>query len=401
MATLKLVLDQRRKRKDNLYPLVIRLSHKSKTRDLPTNVKLKPNQFNSKSCKVMHDAELNDKMTKLLLIYSSQTRDFINDVLECSVQEIKDYLTTQNLPVITIKEFWLEEIERLIINNHEGGAHVYKGVLSAIENEINLNTSFRQLSYQGLMQLESALYKRGMTTNGVSVYMRTLRAICNKAIYYDLVGHDWYPFRKYKIRKAKTTPRVLTIEEMKAYFNLNLPVTHAYYKTWLIGKLIFMLRGINIKDLLLLSSDNVKNGRIIYKRAKTGKIYSINYSDEVKNILNEFEINNTLLGVIKDKDFKNKEKLVKTIAQHRKVINSHLKKIGKTLNTEEPITTYVFRYSYANIAKRLGYSKDLIGEALGHNVGSIITGIYLENYDLEVLDDMNDKIISTIISPHL
>ena len=66
------------------------------------------------------------------------------------------------------------------------------------------------------------------------------------------------------------------------------------------------------------------------------------------------------------------------------------------LEVNEAISTYVFRYSYANIAKQLGYSKDLIGEALGHNTGSQITGIYLEQFDLEIVDDMNEKIIRFI-----
>jgi len=34
----------------------------------------------------------------------------------------------------------------------------------------------------------------------------------------------------------------------------------------------------------------------------------------------------------------------------------------------------MFRYTYANIAKQLGYSKDLIAEALGHEYGNKVTG---------------------------
>ena len=160
-----------------------------------------------------------------------------------------------------------------------------------------------------------------------------------------------------------------------------------------------MLRGINVKDLLLLSSDNIKNDRIIYKRAKTGKIYSIKLTDEVKEVLKQFEPNSTLLGLINDNDLKNKERLIKVIMQRRKVINTHLKKISKLIGTNEAITTYVFRYSYANIAKQLGYSKDLIAEALGHENGNSVTGIYLEQFDLSLVDEMNQHIISEVTSP--
>ena len=47
MATLKLVLDKRRKRTDGTYPLVIRLSHQSKTRDIGLGIKLKPKELTS------------------------------------------------------------------------------------------------------------------------------------------------------------------------------------------------------------------------------------------------------------------------------------------------------------------------------------------------------------------
>jgi integrase/recombinase XerD len=63
----------------------------------------------------------------------------------------------------------------------------------------------------------------------------------------------------------------------------------------------------------------------------------------------------------------------------------------------EPITSYVFRYSYANIAKQLGFNKDLIAEALGHDYGNHITGIYLEMFDLKILDDMNQQIIEAVL----
>ena len=60
------------------------------------------------------------------------------------------------------------------------------------------------------------------------------------------------------------------------------------------------------------------------------------------------------------------------------------------------VTTYVFRYSYANTCRELGYSKELIAEALGHEYGNAVTGIYLECFDQEKLDNMNFKVLELI-----
>ena len=126
-------------------------------------------------------------------------------------------------------------------------------------------------------------------------------------------------------------------------------------------------------------------------------MFSIKITDEVEEVLKQFTPNNTLLGILSNADLLDKEKLVDIHVQKRKVINSHLLKIGKILEVNEPISTYVFRYSFANASKKLGYSKDLIAEALGHDYGNSVTGIYLEQFDNELIDDMNEKIIKQII----
>lgn len=47
----------------------------------------------------------------------------------------------------------------------------------------------------------------------------------------------------------------------------------------------------------------------------------------------------------------------------------------------ENLTTYVSRHTWATTAKRLGYSNELIAEALGHEYGNKITNIYLDSFD--------------------
>ena len=158
-----------------------------------------------------------------------------------------------------------------------------------------------------------------------------------------------------------------------------------------------MLRGINIKDLLLLSLGNIRGGRIIYKRSKTSKLYSIALTPDVQDVINQLQSGNTLIGVLSDAELKNRPQLVEVIVQKRKVINAHLRKLGILINSKEALSTYVFRYSYANISRQLGYSKDLIAEALGHSYGNSVTGIYLEQFDNAVIDEMNRRVVDAVL----
>ena len=70
--------------------------------------------------------------------------------------------------------------------------------------------------------------------------------------------------------------------------------------------------------------------------------------------------------------------------------------VASLCKIDKSITTYYARYSWANIAKGLGYSKDLIAEALGHEYGNKVTGIYLDHYDNATLDSMNEKLIKAV-----
>jgi hypothetical protein len=49
------------------------------------------------------------------------------------------------------------------------------------------------------------------------------------------------------------------------------------------------------------------------------------------------------------------------------------------------------------LQKQLGYSKDLIAEALGHEYGNSVTGIYLEQFDNDIVDKMNQNLINSIV----
>lgn len=50
------------------------------------------------------------------------------------------------------------------------------------------------------------------------------------------------------------------------------------------------------------------------------------------------------------------------------------------------------RYIWANVSKSLGFAKDQIAESLGHEYCNRNTGIYLDNYGNEIIDQMNEKV---------
>ncbi|WP_439474803.1 tyrosine-type recombinase/integrase [Algoriphagus formosus] len=398
MVTILITL-QSRKRKDNTQSVVIRVRYQNRYFDIPAGAQLTKKSFERMMKGVPDDPILLKNLEELKGKYIQKLREFQKSNKQFTINELKEYLLQKPPREYLIKDFWSEQIENLIETNRGGSARTYKNTLSVLSKIIDLNKPFKSLTIRELEKIEKALRLRGNNYNSIAVYLRTLRAICNKAINFGLVELEWYPFRKYKIRKEKTVPRVISLEEMQCYFNAGYTPDNPLFKAWNIGKLIFLLRGINLRDLLFLTKDNIKGDRIIYKRGKTRKMYSIKIEPEIEKALKVFSNDrNTLLGIVLDEYLINESKSLNHRAQITKRINAKLTKIGEELKLSEKLTTYVFRYSYANIARKLGYSKDIIAEALGHEYGNSVTGIYLELFDQSVLDEMNNHVIKSIFA---
>jgi len=402
---MKLSLDTRRAKKDGTYPIVFRINHDGVSRDIPSGYSALEAQWNERTqspkeehplFKVVSD-ELKAKRIKFLARLLEYEKLYPYD-LNC--QKIKDYVLATPIKKVTVHSFWTTEIEMLYKAKRSGGAQIYKEALKFIHNLKSLEIPFENLDYNFLKELETEFMSSGLKTNTISLQLRTLRAIYNKAINSKIVSLEHYPFRVFKIKKEATSPRPITLLEMKEYFNLKINSSSYLYDNWLLGKLMFMLIGINFKDLIMLSEANFKANRLYYLRAKTKTPYTIELLPEVSEIVDYFKSKNTetLFGKLTKLDLENYEEITLIIQQKNKVLNEHLTKIGKIIGCEEKLTSYVFRYTWANIAKQLGYSKDLIAEALGHQYGSKVTGIYLEAYDKELVDEMNQKIYYAVMT---
>ena len=400
MATVKLVLDKRRKKKSGAYPLVIRIRQAGKYVDVATNQELHEHQFDDKREVVIGNKSLNKSLQKEIdtcrdkIIHLEQMQD------DVSIEQIKALFGKSQKSELTIVEFWQQEAVRLAEIGKAGNAGVYLSSLRGLKRVMNLDIPFKELKHMHLLEAETVLLKNGVKLNTLSVYMRTLRAICNKAILVDIVEQGWYPFFRYKIKKGKSVPKTLNLEQMQRYFDLNLPEQHPLYRSYCIGKLIFLLRGINFKDLVKLTNKQILGDRIIYERSKTKTIYSIGMEEEVNVLLKKLSKGGiTPIGVLDeeiqllDKDIE----VLKRYGQHLHVVNNHLKKISKLLELDIKLSTYVMRYSYANIARGLGITVEEISYLLGHkSPAHAVTEIYLEQYDLQKLDALNRKINNAV-----
>ena len=402
MITLKLTLDTRKIRDDGRFPLLYRISYLGKSRDISLKIYLHLNEWDSKSqlIKDKIQRELYQPIIEhmKIQILTKSHEYLLNSKAIASIQGLKDFISGNSKQEWTFKQFWEDEISRFKQSKRYGNASIHESSLKLLNELKSLNIPIKNVDYSYLNFVQRKLLERDCKINTVSVYLRCLRKVWIIAVKEKLVSAEFYPFNDFKIKSERVSPRAITIAEMKKIFALKVQNNSALIDTLNYAKIIFCLRGINFKDLALLTKENYINGRITFKRAKTGKLYSIKATKVVVEILNFYSSNErkTLLPILNNDELNSGASLHATIKQRTKTCNKYLDRIGKTAKLEIKLTTYVFRYSYANIARGLGFSKDLIAEALGHEYGNSVTGIYLNDFDEEKVDEMNSIIVNAV-----
>ena len=176
--------------------------------------------------------------------------------------------------------------------SNKGTKGVYKHTLDRIklfDKDIDRKT-FDDIDLKWLNDFEAFCAKTA-TKNARNIHLRNIRAVFNNAIDNDIT--TFYPFRRFKIKPEKTRKRAMPVEELRKLFSYPVEPYAEIYRDMF--KLIFMLIGINTVDLYSLKE--IRKGRIEYKRAKTGRKYSIKVEPEALEIIKKYKGVNGLLSI--------------------------------------------------------------------------------------------------------
>lgn len=254
--------------------------------------------------------------------------------------------------------------------------------------------NFEEITQKWLESFERHEQVDELSTATIALHFRYIRAVINGAIDEELTQN--YPFRKFKIKKADVKKRSLTLEELRILLNWEVEPHQQRYLD--IFRLMLMLRGINLKDLVLLRHEDYSRGRIEYHRAKTGKPYSIKVEPEIKELLQRYKGDKFLLDI--SDAYKNYKDFLKRMNEELRRIG-HVtigKKGKKTIKPLFPkLTTYWARHTFATIAyNECSIPMDIISDMLGHSNGMRVTNIYIRRNE-KIADEAARKVIDKIL----
>ncbi|MCH8331736.1 MAG: site-specific integrase [Bacteroidetes bacterium] len=415
MATVRILQDKRRKNKDEKYPLMLRVYHGDVYRNISLKIMLEEKDWDLSSAKVRsrypNSNRLNLNIQKKIGLATKTLIDKEFELPGMSVDELKDEILTaiyggeksilranQN----TLQSYGQNLVDRFIKAKRIGNADTYTCMLNSIgayRNDQDIDLS--KITIKFLNDYEADCLQRGLKVNTISIYLRTLRALMNKAIDEGHLSSTHYPFRKFSIKTERTEKRAISKPELRVLLNVELkPDSNMWHSRNYFG-FMFYMRGMNFIDLAYLKWENIQNNRIVYRRLKTGKVYNIKIPFEAQLVLDLYnegnsKDNNRFVFPIIPAEVQGDVILERTrFRNRRKYFNKDLKEIAHLCKIDVNLTSYVTRHTWATLAKYAGVSTAIIGESLGHSDVKVTEG-YLADFEQEVLDDANEKVLTGI-----
>ena len=401
MIYSKLVLDKRRLRSDSTYRITLRVTYKRTPLLIGSDYCVSESEWDEENGRIKPDckrfnnlARVNNSLEKFR-INAEQIIDLLTltgEIDKMSPAALRNRIVNKN-KAVSFRDFNDKIIKELEMSNKLGNASCYiqaQRFLDRYSNQKDL--SFEDIDFKFLKSMEAMHLSKNNSLNSLSFYLRTVRAVFNRAIHEGVIRREIYPFDKYSIKETKTKKRAIRKNDINLIRDLkideNTPMWHArnYFM------FSFYCIGMNFADMANLKRSNIIKGRIEYVRAKTGKPYSVKLVEPAIEIINLYfngqGPKDYVFPIIKRED---PALRMKDLQNERKTYNKYLKHIAAACGIEANLTSYVARHSWATIAKDLNQPISVISEGLGHE-DSKTTQIYLDSFDDEVIDNANELV---------
>ena len=283
-----------------------------------------------------------------------------------------------------------------------GTAHVYRSSLNAIiaycgEEDL----LFSEVTSEWLKGFEVYLRSRGCSWNTVSTYLRTFRAVYNRAV--DLGKAPYVPhlFRSVYTGTRADHKRALCDDDMKKVFaklSRTSGVPFAVCQAQELFILMFSLRGMPFVDLAYLRKSDLRDNVITYRRRKTGRPLSVTLTPEamilVKKYMNRDPSSPYLFPLLKSRE--GTKEAYREYQLALRSFNQQLMLLGELLGLSDKLEL-VHRPAIpgATTAYYCEIHPGIISEAMGHS-SITVTETYLKPFRSKKIDEANRQVLDFV-----
>lgn len=391
-----------KKLKNGEHPIMIRATLNRKSKYVTTKYSSPLNLWdsNKKKPRKRHPSyvEIDEYLTLEINKIKKAINKFKEEEKNFTLDDFKE-VAKKKKKIIDVFTFGEEVIQRKKNIGKLKTAESYKNTLRAINRSLTKQQplNFQDVNYRFLIRMEESLKQGGTGVNTIGIYMRTFRALYNMAIKEGLVDKKLYPFNDYKVGRLKepARKRALKKEDIKKIEAIELKEGTMKWHMRNYFMFSYYCRGINFKDLAYLTWDNIRDGKLIYIRRKTGGLLNLKLLPEAWAILNHYKENLGSKGYVfpvlsefHKTETQKEDRLNKVLGN----MNDAMSELAKEIGLSFRVTSYFARHTYATVAKRGNVSTTKISEAMGHSHESV-TQAYLDSFENSELDDAHEGIL--------
>ncbi len=450
MAKVKIALDTRKtsQDKDGKFPLVLRISHQSKTRDIGFDIHIAQENFieldtgeaQKKSAhfqikgvansvrktkhvhKIYSDVDLwldvnkgEIKLWPIGLLKENIEKKFFNkqsqlSLLEhgakmlCRFHSEKRYSTASSYEdalkiVVKYKKKLARKDDKAQIKDLFDKSK--KDIFTLKEEFKPYDMPIKAFNVEFAKDLKTYLGQRLSSKNSINIHLRSLQAILNDAegTYEELKGHK--PLESFKKSSTANTPVVLTAEEIELIRQVQ--YTEGSSKFHVKNYFLFMFNnmGMNFYDVALARLNQFDGERFSYTRKKTeseGDYFSIKQNEENQKIIEYYargkKPENYIFPIIPEDRVG--EAVFKTKKGKLSWFNDNIKRIAEDLGIEKNLSTYTPRDTWTNLGLKMGIDIRKISSGLGHSSVEITEKHYSQIIQEKILDEINAQITKSI-----
>ena len=240
---------------------------------------------------------------------------------------------------------------------------------------------------QLMQDFEQWLQHHGKCRNTSSAYLRSLKALFNRAVDAGLTA-ERNPFRRVFTGNAHTVKRGLSRSEFKRLLACDMSNDRQRVA---VDVFLFSVTvcGMPFVDVAHLRWSQIKDGRLFCRRRKTGECLSVQLEPEAKEILRRYEGRGTdgyvfpvLTQGDDDKAYHN------ALSRY----NRCLRRWGQKAGLQRHLTSYVARHTWASQANENNIPIAVISQGLTHTNLRTTTN-YIASLSTFRLDHSNHQLI--------
>lgn len=371
-----ITLDTRRAKKDNSYPVKLRVFFGTEKKRYSTGLNLTKEDF-EKSYIEKPILKKHKQLNKQIRELTKEVDDILGNIGVFSFEKFETRLLSKNAANDLFSYFDLY-IAQLFSESRNKTASSYKQALTSIRKYTKRSIlPFELVSPKFLKSYENKMVKDGRSVSTVGIYLRYVRNLYNIAIRDEVVHQEFYPFGKgkYQIGNTPKTYKALLVEELKKLMNETVEsgTPEEFYRDlWFFS---YFGNGINTKDIALLKYSNIKDNVIHFKRAKTiltkrdapeGEIPIIDAINKfISKWGNDSSISDNYIFPILKPNMSLIE-IDKTIHQTNKQISKYIRRVAKRAGIDDNISMQHARHTFTTILVQAGVPLPTISKRLTH-----------------------------------